>query len=272
MPDMNMRVYDELQRHQLVTEFDIQSQSELDDYQVKLDNIDNPTQAQDNLVIDSDGIVMPHWNESVDFDTWVKIKIGVSGKRGLLIHGNGKLDNGSDGNNTFIAFHGFADANYLDSLLVTVDDFIYESRTRYTFSGNNYVYFGLSDNTLPWTNDGGWYDMNTIVNRHICHDAGVASVTTTKSPLPTINQWYDFKIIKVGSTSYAYRDGAAFSAQITSGVPTISSVGLFMNEYDTSQGEQNYAFVRQYIATEPTIRISIPKNIAIALKTFGRAG
>ena len=94
MPDMNMQTFEELQRHQLVTEFDIQSQAELEGYQVKLDNVDNPTQAQDNLVVGVNGESLPHWNESVDFDAWIKIQIEASGKRGLLIHGNSGLSSG----------------------------------------------------------------------------------------------------------------------------------------------------------------------------------
>ena len=107
MPDMNMQIYEELQRHQLVTEFDIQSQSELDDYQIKLNNVDNPTQAQDNLIVGNDGKSLPHWNESIDFNTWIKTNIGTSGKRGLLIHGNSGLNNPDSISNTFVSGDDF---------------------------------------------------------------------------------------------------------------------------------------------------------------------
>ena len=104
MPDMNMQTFKEVRRHQLVTEFDVQSQSELTDYQVKLDNVENITQAQDNLIVGVDGEQFPHWNESLDFDTWIKINIGISGRRGLLIHGNSGLNSGNDGDNTTFRF------------------------------------------------------------------------------------------------------------------------------------------------------------------------
>ncbi|MCK5397799.1 MAG: hypothetical protein KAJ33_06090, partial [Thermoplasmata archaeon] len=60
--------------------------------------------AQDNLVVGVNGESLPHWNESVDFDTWVKMNIGISGKRGLLIHGNDGLSSGSSGVDTFDLF------------------------------------------------------------------------------------------------------------------------------------------------------------------------
>ena len=104
MPDINMQTFEELQRYQLVTEFEVQSQTELTDYQVQLENADNPTQAQDNLIVDTYGESLPHWNESLDFDTWVKMNIEVSGKRGLLIHGNDGLSNGSSGIDTYHAW------------------------------------------------------------------------------------------------------------------------------------------------------------------------
>ena len=104
-----MGVYVEAQHNQLVTEFDIQSQAELEDHQVQLADVDNPTQAQDNLVIGGDGVVIPHWNESVDFDTWVKIHIENAGRRVLMIHGNDGLIGVSSIDDTMIFGDDFSD-------------------------------------------------------------------------------------------------------------------------------------------------------------------
>ena len=134
MPDMNMQTYEELQRHQLVTEFDLQSQSELTDYQIKLDSVDNPTQAQDNLVVNTDGTPLPHWNESINFDTWVKMNIDIGSKRGLLIHGNTGLSNESSIDNTFI----FGD-DFPTGTLDTTNKWIIESGSPSITDGILYV-------------------------------------------------------------------------------------------------------------------------------------
>lgn len=101
MPDMNMQVFEEAQRNQLVTDVDIQSQVSLDDYQVKLSDIANPTQSQDNAVIDSGVGFLQHWNESLDFDTWINTSIGVSGKRLLMLCGDSISNGGSNMSSTF---------------------------------------------------------------------------------------------------------------------------------------------------------------------------
>lgn len=111
---MNMQVFNEVQRNQLVTGIDIQTQSALDDYQVQLSDVSNPTQSQDNVVIGSNGEFLSHWNESLDFDTWVQMSTEVAGKRMLMLLGDGGSGNGSDGDSTFAKFDEFV-GDTLDS-------------------------------------------------------------------------------------------------------------------------------------------------------------
>ena len=111
MPDINMSVYEEVKRNQLVTEVDIQTQAGLDDYQVQLSDISNPTASQDNAVI-SGGEFLPHWNESLDFDAWVKMNIEVAGKRLLVLSGNSNLNSVSDGEEVFDFFDTFTSLDW----------------------------------------------------------------------------------------------------------------------------------------------------------------
>ena len=273
MPDMNMQTYEEVHRHQLVTEFDIQSQSELTDYQVKLENVSNPTQAPDNLVVGVDGEALSHWNESVDFDTWVKMMIEVSGKHGLLIHGNSGLSSGSSGSDVFIQYHGAASSAYVDTLTSNlVGPIIVEGNVRATASSHN-LNWGIAETAA---NGGG--DRFTIKSYSIGADIyGYSTNDGTESIVGrfdeggfVLNQWYDIKISYDGTTARFYFDDTELEDGNTLNIPN-ENMGL---QYyaQTGTGEQEYLYARKYTAIEPTIQISTPKNISTALKSFGRAG
>ena len=272
MSDMNMQTYEELQRHQLVTEFDIQSQSELEDYQVQLENVDNPTQAQDNLIIGIDGEILPHWNESVDFDTWAKMNIGQSGKRGLLIHGNEGLNGESSGHNTFIQYHGSASSNFVDTLLPgLISNVIFEAKVRVT-SASHIMNWGVAETSAnsggdrmhikPFSGDTDIYARNS--------DDGVGTLQQWNAYTFTTDQWYRLLISNDGTTIHYYFDDNEIGTGATTNLPD-ENMGLQFN-INTGTGEQEFSFARKYTATEPTYTISTPKNISTALKSFGRAG
>jgi len=271
MPDINMQVYKEVQRNQLVTEVDIQTQVALDDYQVQLAGIANPTQSQDNIVIDRFGEFLPHWNESLDFDSWVKLSMELAGKRLLILRGNPDVSSASNGSNTFIAYHGAATNIYLDSLLIDASlDFIFESRYKPVSGTSNAVYFGISNNQIPWTDDSAWID-DYVQNRMISYDDGDTGAQTTTTVLVQ-GTWYDFKMVKKISGISMYKDDEFISPEITTYIPN-ESCGLFFYEDGARQGEQEYSFIRKYTATEPTWAADgEEQNIAVALKSLGRAG
>ena len=270
MPDMNMRTFEELKRHQLVTEFNIQSQSELEDYQVKLDDVSNPTQAQDNLVVGVNGESLSHWNESVDFDTWVKMNIGVSGKRGLLIHGNGGLNGGSSGDGTFIQHHGDATSDYLDALVQDVP-LVYEGYHKMT-SASTQIYMGVSNNANMITPDSALYRiLFSHENTQYSNAANDSTRTWESSTLDLdVDTHYRTKIIAESPSSVKFYIDEDYIDTITINIPN-EQLGLSV---DTNLGtfSQEWAFIRKYTATEPTYTIGAPKNISTALKSFGRAG
>lgn len=159
-----MQVFEEVKRNQLVTEVDIQTQVALDDYQVQFQDIDNPTQSQDNVVIDRHGEFLPHWNESSDFDTWVKMSMEIAGKRLLILQGNSNVSSASNGSDTFVVFDDFGDASldpqwtYAEGATPATDDYsesggvlqITSAETDHPWIGNRLgevprVYTSISD-------------------------------------------------------------------------------------------------------------------------------
>ena len=257
MPDMNMQTYEELQRHQLVTEFDIQSQSELEDYQVHLENVNNPTQAQDNLIIGIDGRILPHWNESLDFDIWIKINISLSGKRGLLVHGSEGLNSGSSGINTF-AYLTTAEPPTVGTSDVFGDNYIITGKHEYPL-----------DVVSTWGQQTSLGDPRLMVygvsNLVSYYNSNTAEDVSLGYSLPSgVHVW---EIVRNGTTNVLIkRDGSVIGTQ------TYGNIGAIKIESDGDIINHEYSHVRKYTATEPTPAIGTPKNIPTALKSFGRAG
>lgn len=292
MPDLNMQVFEEARRHQLVTEFDIQSQSELTDFQVQLENLDNPTQEQDNLVVGEDGVVLSHWNESVDFDTWVKMDIGSSGKRGLLIHGNAGLINESDGVGVFnLLYHNFEN---------TLDGYSAGTPTMAQSFDGDYSYlppvgsYGIHSNygiSLPYI-----YEYNYFIPNGQTGDVYDGSYSTDGSNSIDLNygyptaltwgyrgdagwvdsgvsislgSWHAMKIICYADNTYdLYTDNTPLVTGIGSYVITTVRHLIYSGKLFYLDSQR----IRKYTATEPTVQINTPKNISTTLKSFGRAG
>ena len=291
--DMNMQTFEELQRHQLVTEFDIQSQSELEDYQVKLDNVDNPTQAQDNLVVEINGESLSHWNENVDFDTWVKMQIATSGKRGLLIHGNDGLNNGSSITDTMIfgddfsgnlsKWEGDTSIASISSGILTISgtgsdykmngitDIPQEYIVR--FRGNivpkdDYI-FGLFSQASIFVNDIEYYTGSSFARLY-----SSSSSTRTYVSIDTPTSGYkNYDIVyRSGNVHIFVNDVEDANSPKTTNVPSGPLPVGIRTVADNNDWFFDYIYARKYAAAEPTVHISAPKNISTALKLFGRAG
>lgn len=304
MPDINMQVFEEAKRNQLVTEVDIQTQVALDDYQVQLSDIANPTQSQDNAVIDRFGEFLPHWNESLDFDTWVKMSMEVAGKRLLILHGNSNVSSVNSGDDTFIKFDDFEDNSFDTSKWSKAGDAssVTESTgnlklARYA-DYNPIVYsddvFG-TDIIMEWTskcsigsylmgfsdfitvgqnplNNGDVLIIQPYTASNIQYTNAISGTRTNVEITPTVDtNYHDYKIVRNGSTNakYYYDDAETI---ISGNLPTSNLRMYFTVSCAGITLEIEIVKIRKYTAIEPTIQISTQKNISIALKAFGRAG
>lgn len=271
MPDVNMSVFEEARRNQLVTEIDIQTQVALDGYQVQLSDIANPTQSQDNVVIDRFGKFLPHWNESLDFDTWVKMSMEVAGKQVLMLRGNSNVGGASDGNDTFIQWHGGATSDYHDTPVQDVP-LIYEGSHKMT-AASTQIYVGVSNIASFISYDSALYrilynDENTQFS-NTAND-GTRTYNGTTQDLDS-NIYYHTKIIAESASSIKFYIDNAYIDTITTNIPN-EQLSLTVDVYAGS-AIQAWSFIRKYTATEPIwASDGAEQNIAVALKSLGRAG
>ena len=304
MPDINMQVFEEAKRNQLVTEIDIQTQVALDDYQVQLSDIANPTQSQDNVVIDRFGEFLPHWNESLDFDTWVKISTELAGKKLLMIHGNDGLSSASNGIDVFQRFYDFEDntlqgfsasggtvissTHAIGSYSVKIDD---TGGAEAILSRSDFDY---QEGILEWDtyrtpSASVWlatqiYDGATGIFLHAISTAeaikthnGAAWVDYSNGAASaTGNTWEKHSLKFKESTSYLQ----ATVDEVNLGTGTRQNTGTidtlkYRSATGPGTGLSGYIDnirLRKYTGVEPTSQISTPKNISTALKSLGRAG
>lgn len=297
-----MSVYGGAQQNQLVTEFDIQSQAELEDYQVQLADVDNPTQAQDNLVIGVDGAPLSHWNESVDFDTWAKMNISVSGKRGLLIHGNAGLSSGSNGADVFDNYSDGTDYTSWTNAVTNVDGelcFVWGGASAATLSVNVGVPHimemkfrneaATNQNLYVVTGDGSGTTFPANRNTQQYKDAGVTTWKVGPIPPDTIysslalSTYYISRIDDIDSSNHNYflydnsrnQLGSSTAQGVVLGTEVDPVTGITIGSGSGTWNINTYIpwiYIRKYTEVEPTVTTSSPKNISTTLKVLGGAG
>lgn len=292
MPDINMQVFEEAQRNQLVTEVDIQTQVTLNDYQVQLSDIANPTQSQDNVVIDRHGEFLPHWNESLDFDTWVKMSMEVSGKRILMLHGNPVLSSTSNGATTFNFFDDFDNLDKWDGYgsYGSVSNSIYSilaagyiKTKTYTNAENHAIRTRFRHNTASYYPGGFGWMLNTddmvavshYTNDQWGHKTIENSISSVNGPYSDNNNWYIWDLTWTSDESILKYSSTELS--LTTNIPT-TSLPIRIGKMTTAEGSDiglycDWILVRKYTAIEPTwVADGEEQNIGVVFKSFGRAG
>ena len=210
----------------------------------------------------SDGTtLLDYWIEESDENSatiWVEVDtIAASGNTTIyLYYGNAGASAVSNGANTFLQFHGAANANFHDSNDIPAPPVIFEAKVRNTYASPEYLMWGLGET--------GDLDVSPSADAISIMTYGAGNMMYLKSfndgtqtpaneaPHFTKDQWYRLKIIVVGSgNAHGYVDENEIASGIsTANVPN-EPMGLAM-QLKTGTGEQEFSFARKYAATEPT--------------------
>ena len=197
-----------------------------------------------------------YWNNVSSFKLYTKTSSGIENKSLFLYYGgNSGLDSSSDGDNTFIQYHG-ADSNaYLDSLDVTPSNIIYESYAKVT---TNNIVFGISNNADQTIDDSAvifyWDDYTLLYFR--TYDEGVSS-SVSEIIQSESNKYNKRKIELYNGNVYGYLDDEQISTYVNE---IDDNIGLFVRKYPTSVYLQDWAFIRKYIEIEPIYNINIEQT------------
>lgn len=202
---------------------------------------------------------IPHWIESktdgVTAEVWIKYD-GVDGNTDIrMYYGNPSLSSGSSGVDTFVAWHGAETTDFKDSNAFQIP-LIYESRFRRTSASTSHLFWGFSDVAMhPITGDAGVLMSHSTGVYLKVHNDGTESFIKEGVEL-TNNQWYKGKIVVSSSSdAHGFFDGNEVASGISTNIPVGVDMGLGMNIF-VGTGEQEYSFIRQYTAIDPTYETS----------------
>lgn len=221
--------------------YDFDMQIDMDDKQITYYENDTLISFWDEVVINSTNatsyIKVPKTSTTEQQQYWLYYK-------------NSSVNSASNGDDTFIQWHGASSVTFLDALIVNPTNIVYESKAR-TQSDTHNFRIGLS-NTETTEND----DCLKIISYHSTNKRYMSSrknnVATNVDEIPkfTTNTYYKLKIINDGTNVSGFVNENQISANITTNIPT-DNMGLSM-WLSNGAGDQLWSFIRKYTTIEPT--------------------
>ncbi len=211
---------------------------------------------------DSDNITpLNYWLESNCNSTttgtvfWVKIPSIPNGSKTIyMYYGNPGASAGSNGPNTFIAWHGLSNnTNFHDSNIIPPTEFIYE--TEYYYGDHaSAVSVGLSaaDNRALGDSITFRYWDEYYVKYFCTMNYPSVTDTQTYSGAMTAGQYYRVKIARFSNEARLYINGTQVGAAQTTNLPD-EYMGLHTSVEIGTSYSQKYSFARKYAANEPTV-------------------
>lgn len=245
--------------------------TDLNDFQVKLNvtyDSDMQVDFRDiRIVNDTSGAAVPYWIESKVNSSYANVWFNASSipasvwtnSTYYLYYGNAAVSDGGSGTNTFIQWHGAATSGYLDSLIVSPVPLIWESYVKVDSDASN-VYFGVSDNADMNIGDNLRIQAGTSAYKHGAARNDDAQTYTNVAPGFVSGTYYNLMIKRYAGTSYYYIDDIQLSTEITTNLPD-ETMGLAVYVSAGSMVQQ-WAFVRKYIAIEPTATIGTEEAVS----------
>ena len=197
----------------------------------------------------TDGVSAKVWfmNDYVDGDTYI-----------WMYYGNDALTSESNSSDTFIQWHGAATANYIDSLVVSPSNIVYETKIKRTAATHN-IQFGVF-NTQTQTDD--YFSLITYSagnNIHVKSGNEGAYTALSEEPALSIGTYYRGKMTFDGTTLYGhFDDNEISSGGVSTNIPN-ESLGLAL-WITNGACVQDWSFVRKYTATEPTVTVGAEQH------------
>ena len=210
------------------------------------------------------GVYIDYWIESKTSSTtaevWLELPDAITDGNSDTIwmyYGNTGLSDGGVGVDTFLQYHGATATGFIDSFVVSPANVVYEGKLKR--SGTTNILWGLADTSFMETNRI-YVQTHTNNNlRYVGTSSGGSHSSISETPQFPDNTWVRAKITCDGTTVYGYIDDNEISSGgIMTNIPT-TNLGLGFREA-TGSAEQEWSFVRKYIANEPTASYGTPQH------------
>ena len=191
-----------------------------------------------------------------------RMKLDVPAYGGVdvkMYYGNSSASSGGNGSATFPQWHGSATDSFVDSQILSIP-FVYEAKVRRIGAGE--VYFGVSNQQTPYTDDSSCLVVNTGDDLIYAYSRNEGAYSQDSvAPAWSDNTWTNIKIELRASNDVEYFFGDGTSNILTTNNPD-ESLGLVMYEISGS-GENGFSFAREYTANPPTITIGEEQQASV---------
>ena len=232
------------------------------DYQLMSENISSfdIDALSSRIVNETSGLQESFWNETIDNSgnleyVWCNFSSLPSGSWINLTYyiyyqSVPTANSVSDGDTTFLQYHGSATGNYLDSAVIdiTTTNIIFESSIKPTVSANN-IHIGLGDTQ---TQTGDYFTIICYGDGNLKYlKSGNEAVQTflSEAPALSVNNYHRAKMTWDGTTLYGYwDDDEVGSGGISNNIPD-ENMGLTLWLIKGSV-IQDWSFVRKYTINE----------------------
>lgn len=202
-----------------------------------------------------------NYNHTIEFPVWIDhltsrddflIYVNVTNNDSAIYqwyYDNSSVGGVSDGDATFIQYHGAAFTAYHDTNTF-LNNIVYESKIKTTTSSHR-IYTGVSEGA-GLTDDHIFIQSFSGANLRLfgTRDGG-ASHTISENPDWPTDTYVQLKITFDGTTATGYVDDNKISTSITSVIPN-ENMGLWLY-IDSGTVVQDWSFVRKYNINEPII-------------------
>ena len=180
-----------------------------------------------------------------------KFWVNVTGNGNVYIYyGNSSYSSGAYGAGTFIQFRGSTSSAYSNLTNSIAVPFIYETRIKQTVSGN--LEFGICGSSDCDIGANGIVSISHTSSNFAGMFTRASSTQTTNTAAPyfTTNTYFNVRMTAI-STSLVKWDATGYAQkEITTNIPS-TKLGITTQLLSGTAYTQDYAFVRQYAATEP---------------------
>jgi len=193
------------------------------------------------------------WMESkVDSDYavfWVEVADDLSTVAATIYVYYGKADamTTSNGDNTFIQYHGDATASFTDPNIALGTQIRFKAYAKVT-STTNFIMIGVhssDDLNRLWLQS-----RNTDAVKKLVTKKDGTTTEVSEAPAISVNVWHMWEILYKTTEAHGYVDNDEVSTGSTTNLPT-ANMGLTLWLYGTTTGEQAWSFVSKYVSPEP---------------------
>lgn len=190
--------------------------------------------------------LLPYWIED---NTTGKVWVNVTATGVVnMYYGNPAATSLSNGNATFIAWHGATSLEFLDTVQSKVTDVAYEAVGRQNNVNSN-IWWGMATSLSDTPVDGQFIKQYSTIYYTITYNNSVSSNVNTGSII-TAGTYYRMKFTRNVTHLQGYLNNALFMTSLTTNLPD-GPMGLGMNFADANTGDQLFSFLRYFSSIEP---------------------